>query len=204
MLFRTLIISLLLTLSALPAFGVAKSRPLSGTGLLVIRPFPPQRDDVSTLAIYREPGVERIAELDGKDLPPLAPVIQGRNAEYPVAVIGKKGNWLRVAYDDAGREGWLEMPRYWEYSPWGSFLKGRAARLLPGLKKDLYLLRREPSPTSQKIDTLSRQKNLRIIEIKEDWALVLVDLTSYGWMRWRDNDGRFAISIDDKFDPQKH
>ncbi len=204
MLFRTLIISLLLALSALPALGVVKSRPFSGNGLLVIRPFPPQRGDLPPLAVYREPGVERITDLDCRELPPLAPVITAHTAEYPVAVTGKRGDWLRIAYDDAGREGWLKMPRYWEYAPWGSFLKGRGARLLPGLKKDFYLLRREPSPASQQLETLSRQKNLRIIEIKEDWALVLVDLSAYGWLRWRDGDGRFLISIDGRFDPQKH
>ena len=46
-------------------------------------------------------------------------------------------------------------------------------------------------------------KNLRIIEIRDEWALVLVDLTTHGWLRWKDNDGRFAISIDNPFEPQK-
>ena len=79
-----------------------------------------------------------------------------------------------------------------------------AARLLPGLKKDLYLLRRDPHPASPQLETLSRQKSLRIIDVRDDWALVLVDVTTPGWLRWRDGDGRFTISIDDKFDPQKH
>jgi hypothetical protein len=119
-------------------------------------------------------------------------------------VTGKKGNWLHIIYDDAGREGWLESSRGWEYATWNAYLKGRAARILPGLKKDLYLLRRDPSPKAPELETLSRQKNLRILDVREDWALVLVDLTAYGWLRWRDGDGRFTISLDDRFDPQKH
>jgi hypothetical protein len=129
--------------------------------------------------------------------------MEGRSGESALAVMGKKGDWLRVAYDEAGHEGWLAMPRYWEYSPWRVFLKGRSARLLPGLKKEFYLLRREPASTSPQLDTLSRQKNLRIIEIRDEWALVLVDLTTHGWLRWKDNDGRFTISIDNPFEPQK-
>jgi len=204
MLLRTLALFILLALSALPAFGAPTPRPFCGEGLLIIRPFTPERDhDIRALAIYAEPGVERVTELDSGKLPSLAQVIEGRSGEATLAVMGKKGNWLRVAYDEAGHEGWLEMPRYWEYSPWRVFLKGRRARLLPGLKKEFYLLRREPSSTSPQLDTLSRQKNLRIIEIRDEWALVLVDLTTPGWLRWKDNDGRFTISVDNPFESQK-
>lgn len=205
MLLRILLICLYITPIAQPALAAPKPRPFSDEGLLIIRPTPPQANEAScNLEIYREPGVERITDLECSDLPSLDPVIMSRPGEYPVAVTGKKLDWLQIAYDDAGREGWLEISRSWDYWNWSSFLKGRSARLLPGLKKDLYLLRSEPSSGSPQLDTLSRQKSLRIVEIQDDWALVLVDFTSYGWLRWRDNDGRFAISIDDNFDPQKH
>lgn len=203
---RFLTIVILLTVSIASAQAVVpKSRPYGGDGLLIIRPFLPQGDTACcTLPIYREPGVQRIAEMESTDLPSLTPVIQGRPGEQAAVVTGKKGNWLNIIYDDAGREGWVEGARAWDYATWSSFLKGRGAKLLGGLKKDLYQLRRDPSPASPQLDTLSRQKNLRIIDVKDDWALVLVDLTAYGWLRWRDNDGRITLSIDERFDPQKH
>ncbi|WP_243369847.1 hypothetical protein [Geotalea sp. SG265] len=183
----------------------SKSRPHSGDGILMIRTLPSLGNDPSgTLPLYREPGVERVAELKSHELPSLAPVLQGRGGEFPAAVTGKKGNWLHIIYDDAGREGWLESSRGWEYATWNTFLKGRGVKVLPGLKKEFYRLRRDPSPAAPQLEALSRQKNLRIIEIREDWALVLVDFTAYGWLRWRDGDGRFTISLDDRFDPQKH
>ena len=205
MIFRSIAITLLLSFLYMPAFGQSKTRPFSGSGLLLIQPLSTgQEQDVQSLAIYREPGVERIADIDPGKLPQLAPVMEGHSGAYPVAVIGKKGDWLKISYDDAGREGWLEMSRFWNYSPWASCLKGHVARILPGLKKEYYILYRDPSVNAPQLNTISRQKSLRIIEIREDWALVLVDSTAYGWLRWRDNDGRFAISIDDRFDPQKH
>lgn len=202
---RILLLSLLMLQAAGPAFAIPKPRPFTGDGLLVIRPLPAVvTESCCTLPVYREPGVERIIDLETGELPSLAPAIVAREGEYGVAVTGRKGNWLQIAYDDAGREGWLEISRHWDYVPWNSYLKGRGARLLPGLKKEYYLLRGEPSPSASQLDTLSKQKSLRVIDVREDWALVLVDLAAYGWVRWRDGDGRFLISIDDKFDPQKH
>lgn len=202
----TFITAVCLALSAQGTLAApAKPRPHSGDGILIIRPLPSMGDEpCCSLPLYREPGVERVAEVKGNELPSLAPALQGRIGEFTAAVTGKKGDWLHIIYDDAGREGWLENSRSWEYAAWNTFLKGRAAKVLPGLRKELYLLRRDPSPAAPQIETLSRQKNLRIIEIRDDWALVLVDLAAYGWLRWRDNDGRFTISLDEKFDPQKH
>ncbi|ACM19294.1 hypothetical protein Geob_0932 [Geotalea daltonii FRC-32] len=206
MILRIILITICLGLSVQTALAaIAPPRPFSGEGLLVIRPFPSRSSEpCCTLPIYGEPGVERITDLESSDLPSLTPVIQGRTGEYAAAVTGKKGNWLHIVYDEAGREGWLKNSRAWEYVTWNHFLKGRAAKLLPGLKKEFYLLRHDPSATAPQLEVLSRQKNLRIIDVREDWALVLVDLTAYGWLRWRDSDGRFTISIDEKFDPQKH
>lgn len=202
---RTLLIALGLMLLALPALAAPKSRPFAGEGLLVIRPLPLNTTETCcTLPIYLDPGVERVASLEMPEVPSLAPVIKGRAGEFPLVVTAKKGDWLQVIYDDAGREGWLESSRSWDYSTWNTFLKGRAVTLLPGLRKEFYLLRRDPAPSSPQLDTLSRQRSLRIIDIKDDWALVLVDLSAYGWLRWRDGDGRFVIAVDDKFDPQKH
>ena len=53
--------------------------------------------------------------------------------------MGKKGSWLKIAYDDAGREGWLEHgARAGSTSPGRSSCPAALVRLLPGLKKGFY------------------------------------------------------------------
>ena len=118
--------------------------------------------------------------------------------------MGKRGNWMLIAYDDAGREGWVEMARWWEYCPWEDFLKGRVARLLPGLKKERYSLRAGPSETSPQTSPLSGVEELRLIAVRDDWVLVITDSGQQGWFSWRDGDGRFQISVGEKINPQKH
>ncbi|KAF0220484.1 MAG: hypothetical protein FD174_1138 [Geobacteraceae bacterium] len=202
---RTLIASLLILLFAIPAHGAPKPRPYSGIGLLIIHSFTAQRTaDMAGIPIYQAPGVGRFAEIEASELPQLSPVLKSADGKYSVIVLGKQGTWLRIVYDDAGRAGWIHKERYWEFVRWESFLKGREIQLLPGLKKGLYALHKEPSETSPILGTLTRQKNLRVIETEDDWCLVIVDLTVAGWLRWRDEDGRFLIAVDEKFDPQKH
>jgi len=111
---------------------------------------------------------------------------------------------MLIAYDDAGREGWVEMARWWEYCPWEDFLKGRVARLLPGLKKERYSLRAGPSETSSQTSPLSGVEELRLIAVRDDWVLVITDSGQQGWFSWRDGDGRFQISVGEKINPQKH
>jgi hypothetical protein len=194
---RTLLISLSLALISLPAGGAPQPRPFTGLGVVVIRPFIPERAaELAAIPLYREPGVGRIAERAAGAIPGLSPVLNLPAGTYPVAVMGKKGNWLRIAIDDAGREGWVEMARWWEYLPWDDFLKGRIARLLPGLKKGEYALRSEPGETAPQSATLSGRENLRLIEVRDDWALAVAAPAVTGWLRWRDGDGRFQISLD--------
>jgi hypothetical protein len=194
---RALIISLCLAQIPLPVFSVQQPRPYSGSGVMIIRPLRQVRPaEPATIPFYRDPGVARIAERVVGEIPLLFSILKTPAGEYPVAVMGKKGNWMRIAYDDAGREGWVEMARWWEYTTWEDFLKGRSARLLPGLKKRVYALRAGPSETSRLTDPLSGQENLRLIEIRGDWVLVIVDFCRQGWLPWRDGDGRFQINLE--------
>ncbi|HEY6839359.1 MAG TPA: hypothetical protein VI389_11490, partial [Geobacteraceae bacterium] len=125
-----LVIALFVPLSCWGA--PAKPRPAAGIGLVIIRPLsPPRYADISSVTLYREPGVGRVGTLATKILPGLAPVIAATDkGETVLAVLGKKGNWLRVAYDDAGHEGWLALARPWRYLGWDDYLRGRRARLL--------------------------------------------------------------------------
>jgi hypothetical protein len=110
--------------------------------------------------------------------------------------MGKKADWLRIAYDEADREGWVAMGRSWEYLPWDEFLPGRSARLLPGLKKSWYTLRRAPAETAVENGALTPQNSFRITKIIDDWALVQIGTSAPGWLQWRDSSGRFLIFID--------
>ena len=195
----------ILVVLTITAYGAAKPRPYTGNGLLVIRDLVSQPGNENfQLPIYLEPGVGRIAEFQRCDLPKLSPVIASRQGECVVPAMRIKGDWLKVPYDEAGREGWLRMERSWEYTPWEIYLKGKAVRLLPGLRKNFYALRPEPNDNSPTTEISSKQQNLRVIQVRDDWALVLVDLINYGWIRWRDDDGRFLIAIEDRFASQRH
>jgi hypothetical protein len=202
---RKLILFLCLALIPLTAEGAQQPRPYSGNGVIIIRPFGPELSvDSELITFYRDPGVERISERTVREIPLLSSVLTIPAGEYPLAVMIKKGDWLRIAYDDAGREGWVKMSRWWEYIPWEVYLRGHVAQLLPGLKKGSCALRASPSTAEQPTRVLSEQVNLKMIEVKGDWVLVITDSGPNGWLPWRDGDGRFLISIGGEINLQKH
>jgi hypothetical protein len=205
MVMRAAIIFLCLVLTPVVAMGATQPPPFSGYGVLIIRPFNSESPgNPAQLTFYREPGVERIAARTVNEITTLSSILPLPAHEYPLAVMGKRGNWMLIAYDDAGREGWVEMARWWEYCPWEDFLKGRVARLLPGLQKDEYALHGAPSEASPLTGPLSEVEELRLIEVRGDWGLVITDSGQKGWLTWRDGDGRFLISVGGKINPQKH
>jgi len=160
-------------------------RPYSGCGVLLLQPV--VGPGPSPIVLYAEPGLQRVAELEIPALPRLA----GDKQEALVAVSATKGNWLQLAYDDAGREGWIEPSRNWEYRTWEEFLAKRMVRVFPGMKKGLYALRGEPREGSPDRGVLVRDQQVRVMKIQDDWALLQAPS---GWFRWRDGDGRLTVS----------
>lgn len=199
-------LTLLLLLLALPAHGAPpKSRPYTGGGLLTIRPVPSlEGENGGPIILYREPGVGRITEKAPADLPLLSRILEATAGEYPVAVMGRRGNWLKIAYDDADREGWVEMERRWEHVRWEECLPGRTIRLLPGVKNGYAVLRREPSSTAAEAAPLPPARDFRIEKIQGDWLRVSLDPQTAGWLRWRDEGGRFLVSVREAGIQQKH
>lgn len=196
-LMRTLLISFILMLLFLSTAGAQQFRPFTGSGVAIVRSLNPESPIApAPVPFYRDPGVARIAERHAKDFPSLSSIIRMPAGEYPLAVMGKKGEWLRIAYDDAGREGWVQKARWWDYITWEDFLKGRVTRFLPGMKKSVYTLRAGSSATAPQTGALSGKESMRIIEIADDWAMVIIDTGLSGWITWRDGDGRFLIAID--------
>jgi hypothetical protein len=202
---RLLFISVCLALIPLVSAAASITRPFSGQGILITRHLNPDAGKQLRLILYREPGVGRIADCSIAEIPRLSSLVAVADGEYPLAVMGKKGNWMLVAYDDAGREGWLEKARWWEYARWEDYLKGRIAHLLPGIKSDRYALHVEPYDTSTRTGDLSDGESLRVVEVRGDWMLaVAVPMGISGWLSWRDGDGRLLISVGEKINLQKH
>lgn len=131
----------------------------------------------------------RVAEFEAASLPRLA----GNSVEPLLAVSARRGRWTRIAYDDAGREGWIEQARSWDYLTWQEFLPGRQLRILPGMKKVLYAVRHEPREEATENGTVTRDQAVRLLQVEGDWARLQAPS---GWFRWRDGDGRLTVSLE--------
>lgn len=188
------LICLIILLHSSALSAAQKPRPLAGIGILFIQPRVSERNEpASPISLYREPGLGHLADLDLSDFPLLAPAVNPPAGVYALAVTRKQGDWLKVVFDDSGREGWLSKVRGWDFQPWQRYLQGDEAKLFHGLKKEYYQLKALPNTSSQNVATLDRSRKLSIVELDGSWMLVLVDFETTGWLRWKDDDGRFLI-----------
>lgn len=170
-------------------------RPDTGIGILLVSAVP-GTSEPPELILYGEPGVGRLAAKSAASFPHLAVSLKALPGEYPLVVTARKGAWLQVIHDDAGRTAWLEPRRAWPFVPWDEILKGRGARLLRGLKKPLYILWGSGGAMVPDLEPLSPERSFRIIAVDGDRIQVLLDLTIMGWLRWRDEDGRLLITLE--------
>jgi len=185
---RSLLITISLLLLAAGAAHPAPPapRPYGGCGVLALKPA--AGAERSLLPLYEEPGVHRIAELPGSALPRLA----GSSEEPLVSASAHRGDWIQVAYDNAGRKGWLQQTRDSDYLPWREFLPGRQVRILPGMKKGYYKVMSSPGEGSPERGWLTRDQPVTVLQVEDDWARLQAP---QGWFRWRDGDGRLTISL---------
>jgi len=170
-------------------------RPDTGIGILLVSAFPAMAAPPE-LILYREPGVGRIAAKGAASFPHLAIPLKAPSGEFPLVVTARKGRWLEVIHDDAGRTAWLEPRRAWPFVSWDEILKGRGARLLRGLKKPYYVVVDEGGKVVPVLEPLTPERGFRIIAVEGDRIQVLLDLTVMGWLRWRDEDGRLLITLE--------
>jgi hypothetical protein len=194
---RVFLILLALLVASQAVFAAPKPpRPTAGIGVLLVRPFPATHTLAETMVtVFQAPGIGRLQELPAGKVQLLAPVFGTSDTEIPVAVTDRNGEWLFAVYDDAGREGWVRQERPWDFVPWEVYLKGRTANLLPGLRKQLYQLLREPTDNAVAAMPLTTADTFRLVAIDGDWALVLVGQERTGWLRWRDRDNRFMLAV---------
>jgi len=184
----------LLFYSSVPA---ASERPRAGIGILFLRPaFTEQADDLKELALYESPGIEQIAQVNAARLPSASLSVAAPSGVYPVAATGKRGDWFRLAYDDAGREGWILGRRYWEFYRWPDFLPGRVVTLLPDLRASFTIVHQQPLDSSPALGSISPGQKLRVIEIRDRWAMIRSDDGTCGWLRWCDGNGKLVIFVE--------
>jgi len=176
---------LLLLLISLPAYAASpvKARPLSGTGVLVIR-------GSADLPLYREPGVGRLALLPASRLPLLSSSPAGGAGMVHAVVLARRPGWLRIIFDEAENSGWLQRRPAWDYYPWEEFLPGRRFTMMAGLRQDYYQLRTLPSQDAEVVASPGNGELLRIVAVSNDWIRV-----QGGWLRWRDDNSRLLINL---------
>lgn len=196
--FRTLLLCALLLASGLTVFAASpvKARPLSGIGLLTIRTATSGgKGEARRFILYKEPRLERVAELTVDRLPELAPaIISAEGRSYAIVTSARPG-WLRIIYDEAERQGWVERPRREEFLRWEQFLPGRLITMLPGLRKDYYLVRGEASLAADPLESAVREVNLTVVRVEGDWVKVRGTAAQAGWLRWRDDNGRLTVAV---------
>jgi hypothetical protein len=188
-----ILLSMLLVVTTVcAAFSTAqKMRPYAGIGILVL---PAAADDLTPPpSLYEEPGLSRLGSLLPGKVPRYDWILGATADVTPLIVTGRKGPWLRVAYDDAGREAWLNPARPGTFQPWDLYLKGHVSRLLPGLQKKYYQFYKQPDRSV--LSALTTGQFLKVLRLENDWAMVLTDRNLLGWLRWRDEDGRLLIGV---------
>ena len=205
MLQRILHIMLLLLalacLAAAPVNGWLKMRPYAGLGLLQPGQPPFGQSSSARRQIYRAPGVGRLTTLSAVSIPNHAMLFRESEAGLPLIVSERRGDWLKVSYDDAGREGWVRLERRDTYQTWPRFLVDRSGRLLSGLRQAMYQLYREPG--GDPLEPFKAGELFVVQAVSGDWLRVTAKTGRTGWLRWRDADGRLLISVDLSSSPEK-
>ena len=166
-------------------------RPYTGIGVFVFSQSGAIPDQNLQSPLFEEPGLLRVGMLNNSRVSGNEWIFGGPAAASPLVVSARKGEWLRVFYDDAGREAWVE-PRYiGHFQTWEQFLKLQTGRMLPGLQPQYYQIQQQPGGTPR--GTLTSKLVFKVLKLEESWAMVLTEQSQLGWLRWRDNDGRLTI-----------
>jgi hypothetical protein len=192
---RLFLAGILFLLVSVPASGAPPARLHAANSLLIMeQPFPRSDTAGAPIVIYREPGIGRIATGTLPELSRTLPHFAATAGQLLVPARRRKGQWVRIIYDDAGREGWLRLERGWQVVPWSDYLPEMTVRLLPGLKKSLYIPLAAPAAAAADNGPSLQNETLRVVSVEDDWVLAETASGLTGWVRWRDDDGRLTIT----------
>lgn len=191
--FFLILLVLCATCAAVFAATPPRMRPYTGIGVVV---FPtlghPQTQDLQ-LPLYAEPGLLRVDVLNNPRLSGNEWVFGLADGASPLIVSARRDGWLRVFYDDAGRQAWIDPLYKGSFQPWEEYLRLQTVRMLPGLQPHYYRLQQQPN--GKQLATLAPKQVLKVLAIEDSWGMVLTDQALIGWLRWRDEDGRLLVGI---------
>lgn len=191
-------ILILLILGVTGPFGFAaaspRMRPYTGIGVVV---FPqtgvaPSQD--LPLQLYEEPGLIRVGMLNRSRVSGNEWIFGLQEGDSPLVVSARKGDWLRVYYDDAGREAWIDPLYSGHFQSWEQFLRSQTGCMLPGLQPKYYQLQQQPD--GKLLATLTPKQVFKVLKLENGWGMVLTDQAQIGWLRWRDEDRRLLVGRD--------
>ena len=95
-----------ITASSCFAASPPRMRPYVGIGVVVFSESGDSQMQDLQLQLYEEPGLVRLRLLTSSALPGNEWVFGSSGENAPLIVSTRKGDWLRVFFDDAGREGY--------------------------------------------------------------------------------------------------
>jgi hypothetical protein len=170
-----------------------RMRPYTGIGLVVFSNSGNAQNQNLQLQLYDEPGLSRVGMMNSSRLSGNEWIFGIPDGTLPLIVSARKGDWLRVYYDDAGREAWIEPQNKGRFQSWEQFMKLQSGRMLPGLQPKYYQLQQQPA--GKRIGTLTPKQVFKLLRLENTWGMVLTDQSQIGWVRWCDDDGRLTIGV---------
>lgn len=188
-----IVIVLGMTCTAGYAAAPPRMRPYIGIGLVVFSQSVDAPNQELLLPMYEEPGLSRIGMLVTTRLSGNEWIFGLQEGIPPLVVSARKGYWLRVIYDDAGREAWIDPQNKGCFQSWEQYLRLQTGRMLPGLQSQYYQLQQQPG--GRMIATLTPKQVFKVLKLENAWGKVLTDQAQIGWVRWRDDDGRLVIGL---------
>lgn len=189
-----IILTLIVAVACSACFAASppRMRPYTGIGLVLFSQTDSSAQDLQ-LPLYEEPGLSRIGVLSSSRLPGNEWIFGTLTATPPLIVSARRGDWLRVYYDDAGREAWIEPQDKGRFLPWELFMKQQTGYLLPGLQPQYYRLQQKPD--GKLLATLTPRQVVKLLKVDNGWGMVMSGQAQIGWLRWRDDDGRLLLGF---------
>ena len=169
-----------------------RMRPYTGIGLVLFSPADSSNQDLQ-LPLYEEPGLSRVGVLSSSRLSGNEWIFGSLDVTPPLIVSARRGDWLRVMYDDAGREAWIDPRGKGRFQSWEQFMKQQTGHLLPGLQPQYYRLQQQPE--GKLLATLTPRQVVKLLKVDNGWGMVVIGQTQIGWLRWRDDDGRLLLGF---------
>lgn len=168
-------------------------RPYTGIGVVFFTLSGHAGTQYPELQMYEEPGLSRVGRLKSSRLPGNEWIFGTEEIVPPLIVAARKGDWLQVFYDDAGRKSWVELQNKGNFLSWEQFLKLQTCRMLPGLQPPVYQLQQLPG--GKTVAVMTPRQIFKVLKLKNDWSMVLTEQGQIGWLKWRDGDGRLTMGI---------